>query len=122
MKATGIAFVVYGVTHLNRAREFYEKTLSLQPTHTWINGEEGMVEYDIGAGTLAIGAGPSSIAPSAGGGCAALEVEDFAAAIEHLRSRGCTFRMEPADTPVCQLAVIADPDGNSLMIHKRKGA
>ncbi len=30
------------------------------------------------------------------------------------------FQIEPMETPVCHLAVIFDPDGNSITIHKRK--
>jgi predicted enzyme related to lactoylglutathione lyase len=33
---------------------------------------------------------------------------------------GCTFTLEPMETPVCHMAVISDPDGNSVMIHQRK--
>ena len=28
--------------------------------------------------------------------------------------------MGATDTPVCRFAIICDPDGNRLMIHKRK--
>ena len=57
--------------------------------------------------------------PSAGGSVG-LEVDDFDAAINRLRTTGCTFRLEPMETPVCHMAVVFDPDGNSLMIHRRK--
>jgi predicted enzyme related to lactoylglutathione lyase len=29
------------------------------------------------------------------------------------------FRIEPLTTPVCRMAMIFDPDGNSICIHKR---
>jgi hypothetical protein len=29
------------------------------------------------------------------------------------------FRIEPLTTPVCRMAMIFDPDGNSINIHKR---
>ena len=28
--------------------------------------------------------------------------------------------MEPLETPVCHMAIISDPDGSRLLIHKRK--
>jgi len=28
--------------------------------------------------------------------------------------------MDTYPTPVCQFAVVADPDGNQVMVHKRK--
>lgn len=82
--------------------------------------ELGFVEYDIGAGTLAIGIGAPEWKPSRGGGCAALEVDDFASAMSRLRESGCKFTLEPMETPVCHLAVVSDPDGNSVMIHQKK--
>ena len=60
MKIIEIAFSVYGVTDLPRARRFYEETLGLKPTKTYVKGDLGMVEYDIGAGTLSIGCGAPS--------------------------------------------------------------
>lgn len=80
----------------------------------------GFIEYDIGPGTLAIGCGAPLFKPCEGGGAIALEVEDFEESINHLKSKGCSFPMEPAETPVCRLATIADPDGNYIIIHKRK--
>jgi len=50
----------------------------------------------------------------------ALEVEEFDAAVRRLREHGVKFLAEPHETPVCHLVTIADPDGNLLIIHKRK--
>jgi predicted enzyme related to lactoylglutathione lyase len=47
-------------------------------------------------------------------------VDDFEEMVNRLRENDCTFVSEPTETPVCYIAVISDPDGNSLMIHKRK--
>lgn len=78
------------------------------------------VEYDIGPSTLAIGNGAPEWKPSRGGGCVGLEVENFAEAVARLRERGATFLVEPMETPVCHMAIISDPDGNSITIHRRK--
>jgi predicted enzyme related to lactoylglutathione lyase len=78
------------------------------------------VEYDIGPGTLGIGNATPDWEPSPGGGSAGLEVDDFEAAIARLRSSGCVFRLEPLETPICHMAVVSDPDGNSVTIHRRK--
>ncbi len=122
MKFTEIAFTVYGVTNLKRARAFYEEILGLKPTKAYVKGDLGMIEYDIGPGTLAIGAGAPQFKPAAGGGVAALEVDDFAAAVQRLREHGVKFMAEPHETPVCHLLTIADPDGNLLLLHHRKPA
>jgi len=120
VKVIEIAFTVYPVTDLKRARQFYEGTLGLKATHVFGDEKTGMVEYDIGPGTLAIGAGAPNFKPSAGGGCAALEVDDFGAMVSRLRESGCTFVSEPTETPICHIAVVSDPAGNTVMIHKRK--
>jgi len=52
--------------------------------------------------------------PSPDGCSAALEVEDFDAAIKQLRGHNVKFRMEPMDCPSCRMAMIFDPDGNTF--------
>lgn len=120
MKIKEIGFVVYPVTSLAKARPFYEGVLGLTPPVVHESGGMGWVEYDIASGTLAIGAGALQFAPSSGGGCVALEVEDFEASVAGLREKGVKFTVEPMETPVCHLAGFSDPDGNSLMLHRRK--
>ena len=120
MKVTEIAFTGYPVTDLKRARQFYEVVLGLKPSHVFGDEKAAWVEYDIGPGTLAITNGAPDWKPSAGGGAVALEVDDFDAAVTHLKQNGASFRLEPIGTPVCRMAVIADPDGNSITIHRRK--
>jgi catechol 2,3-dioxygenase-like lactoylglutathione lyase family enzyme len=114
-----IAFIGYPVTDLERSRRFYEGTLGLKQTSFFGDENAAWIEYDIGPGTLAIGNGAPQWKPSPGGGVAGLEVEDFDAAIARLKADGVSFQHEPADTPVCRMAVVFDPDGNSLIIHKR---
>ena len=120
MKVIEIAFVVYPVTDSKRARRFYEGTLGLTASRVFGNETQGMIEYDIGPGTLAIGWGVSQFKPSAGGGCAALEVDDFDAVVSRLRRDNVKFVVEPTETPVCRIGIVADPDSNSVMIHNRK--
>ena len=50
----------------------------------------------------------------------AFEVENFETAVAELKAAGVPFDMEPLETPVCYMAVVTDPDGNSLFIHQRK--
>ena len=122
MKIIEIAFVSYPVTDLKRARAFYEGVLGLKQTHVFGNPEEtAWIEYDIGAGTLSIGNGAPEWKPSSGGGIVGLEVEDFDVAVAELKGAGVQFKSEPFETPVCRMAPILDPDGNSIIIHKRKG-
>ena len=120
IRAKEIAFSCYPVTDFARARGFYEGVLGLKSTLLY--GEPGgmqWAEYDIGGGTLSIGCAPQ-MKPSPDGCSVALEVEDFDAAVAQLRQHQVRFRFEPLETPVCRMAIIFDPDGNSLLIHQRK--
>ena len=121
LKITELAFTCYPVKDMARARKFYEDVLGLKPTMT-IGEPGGMqwTEYDIGSGTLALGAGAPDWNPRADGCSVGLEVADFDAAIAHLRANNVTFKMEPFPTPVCHMALISDPEGNTICIHKRK--
>ena len=122
MQVTEIAFSIYPVTDLKRARSFYEGTLGLKPGMVYEGDDAGYIEYEIGPGVLAIGMGAQMGKPSQDGGSVALEVEDFDAAIKELREFGSKFLLEPMDFPGCQMAAILDPFGNTLAIHRRKTA
>ena len=50
----------------------------------------------------------------------ALEVDDFENAVAELKAAGVPVSFEPMESPVCHFAIVRDPDGNALMIHKRK--
>ena len=116
MKVKAIAFVGIPVTDMKPAREFYEGVLGLQPDPEMTN--EMWLEYPIGSGTIALGCIGEQWKPSSDGTSAALEVENLEAAIARLRERKIHF--DEVDSPVCRMAVIQDPDGNKLIIHKLK--
>jgi predicted enzyme related to lactoylglutathione lyase len=112
-----VAFVAIAVSDKERARKFYQETLELKPTTTAMEG--GWVEYDIGPVTIGVGCHPAW-QPSRDGTTVAFEVDDFDATYDKLKKRGVTFDMEKLETPVCWMAQFRDPDGNKLLIHKRK--
>jgi predicted enzyme related to lactoylglutathione lyase len=115
---TEIAFTGTPVTDIKRAREFYEGVLGLKPT---MESAGGMwVEYGIRGATFAIGCYGDVWKPSQEGTCVGFEVDDLDAELDRLKSRGVKFGMEAMDTPVCRFAIICDPDGNRILIHKRK--
>ncbi len=121
MKAMDIAFCCYPVASLKRARTFYEGALGLKATSVWVkNDSSGMIEYGIGPATLAIGAGSDNFKIGEGGASVAIEVDDFDAAVKNLKAKKCKFLFEPTETPVCHMALVSDPDGNKIMMHKRK--
>jgi len=114
-----VAFFCYPVTDIARSRAFYEGVLQLKPSQ--VTEKPGMtwIEYDIGATTLCIGIAPGWT-PSTEGGNVALEVDDFEKSVAALKAKNVPFTMEPLETPVCHMAIISDPDGSRLLIHKRK--
>jgi predicted enzyme related to lactoylglutathione lyase len=115
---TEIAFTGTPVTDMKRAREFYEGALGLKPAMEAGGGI--WVEYEIGGATFALGCVGDSWKPSADGTCLAFEVDNLDAELSRLKSRNVKFHMEVTDSPVCRFAIVLDPDGNKVMIHKRK--
>jgi predicted enzyme related to lactoylglutathione lyase len=118
MKIKAIGFVAVPVTDINRARSFYEEVLGLKASGEMMQGR--WIEYDVGDDTLAIANVSDTWTPSDQGTGAALEVEDFDDAIKRLNDRHVRFATDPFETPCCHMAVIQDPDGNKLIIHKLK--
>lgn len=117
-----IAFIGYPVNDVPRARAFYETVLGLKPSAVFGEGDKQWIEYDVGPSTLAISNMAPEWQPSAQGPSIALEVEDFDVAIAALKAAGVTFTLAPTASPVCRLAVVLDPEGNSVAIHKRNPA
>lgn len=113
-----IAFSCYAVKDMARARQFYEGVLNLKITSETNTPNGQWVEYDIGPHTLALGCAPG-FSPSPDGCAVALEVENFDEALDALRTHKVKFRFDPFTTPVCRMLAIFDPDGNSVIIHKR---
>ncbi len=120
MPFTEVAFTCYPVTDLAAARAFYEGVLNLKVGMVTDMGEQGTwIEYELGAHTFGIGKSPGWN-PSADGPNCALETDDFDGTIAALKTAGASFRMDPFETPVCRMAMVLDPAGNTLIIHQRK--
>jgi predicted enzyme related to lactoylglutathione lyase len=115
-----VAFTMYPVANMERARHFYEKTLGLALGKISANG--AWVEYDLPGGgcfaltTLAQGVNPSHEA----GGSIAFEVDDLNSLVSRLKNEGVIFKLDVFSSPVCQMAVILDPEGNALILHQLK--
>ena len=108
-----IAFTVYPVTDMKRARRFYEEQLGLvlttKPHDVW-------VEYDPPGGCFAL---TTTMKPATSGGAMiAFEVENVDALTDKLRTNGVVVKMEPIQTPVCRMSVVVDPEGNSVLLHQ----
>ncbi len=121
LKVSEVAFFGYPVSDMKRAKDFYERVLGLKvgeideeipvmPGKYW-------VEYEVGSQTFAIS---NAWEPSGQNGPSiAFEVEDFEEAMNHLKKEGVKIVAECIETPVCRIALIEDPAGNGITIHKR---
>lgn len=124
LQVTGLAFALYHVSDVARARRFYGETLGLKtcmemefaPGQWW-------VEFDIG--------GPSALAitnfesPATNAGPSpgvALEVTNYDEALARLQAAGVALTWGPNESPLCHCFAVKDPDGNDLYLHHRKPA
>jgi catechol 2,3-dioxygenase-like lactoylglutathione lyase family enzyme len=123
INATAIAFTGYPVTDMDRARGFYEGILGLKEARKWEHNGRAWVEYELEGAALAVTNMAMEIwKPSSDGPSVALEVADFDAAVAALRKAGVPFAVEPVDNGGCFLAVVTDPDGNAIAIHRNKNS
>lgn len=114
---TSLAFVLYPVTDIPRARAFYEGTLGLRMTHEFGGA---WFEYDLGDTTFAIASSDAEHPTPVRGALAAFEVDDLGAEVARLRARGVEPARATVDTPVCRFVSLHDPDGNEVLLHQRK--
>ena len=90
MNVTGVDFVTVPTRDIEEADRFYGDVLGLERSKQW--GDRPAREYETGSLTLAL-----------------MQSDAF----------GVEFRGDTIDSGVCHMAIFADPDGNSLMLHHR---
>ena len=113
---TSIAFTVYPVTDIARSRNFYENVLGMTLSN---NFRDEWLEYDLGDSSFAITNLDMGHTPGAKGAVVAFEATDLDSFVTTLKEKSVTFVAEIFPTPVCRMAVIQDPDGNHITIHRR---
>ena len=109
-------FVSVPVQDLERARKFYIETLGFHcpaPDAGFPELETGNVSVYLVDPTAMGGTFAPHTAPIA------LRVPDVAEARRKLEEAGVEFQGEIRDTGVCHMAFFDDPEGNSLMLHRR---
>jgi predicted enzyme related to lactoylglutathione lyase len=114
-----VAFTMYPIRDVPRARGFYEETLGLKIGLNGSQGDKWWIEYDLpGGGCVAltnfIPDEPSAVA----GGTIAFEVEDLDTVIAQLQSKGATFRGDVVHGPNCRMITCLDTEGNSIILHQ----
>jgi predicted enzyme related to lactoylglutathione lyase len=112
-------FVAVPVQDLERAAEFYGKTLGLPQNP---NTGPRWIEFELGNVSLAL-VSPEVMGPEfeARGHQMpiALRVADVDEARQKLEGEGVEFLHGTIDSGVCHIANFSDPDGNTLQLHRR---
>jgi catechol 2,3-dioxygenase-like lactoylglutathione lyase family enzyme len=119
---TGIAYAVYHVTDVTRARRFYGETLGLKvclemefaPGQWWIEYEAG------GPSALVLTNFESPATNATRSPGVALEVANFEETLARVRAAGVEPTWGPNEGPMCHCFAVKDPDGNDLYFHRRK--
>jgi predicted enzyme related to lactoylglutathione lyase len=115
---SGVDFITVPTRDFEQASDFYGNVLGLQRSKRW--GDRPAGEFETGNLTIAlmqtdafgIEFEPHSLP-------IALHVDDVESARAQLEANGVTFLADTMDTGVCHMAHFKDPDGNTLMLHKR---
>jgi predicted enzyme related to lactoylglutathione lyase len=115
---TGVDFVTVPTDDFEASVHFYGTVLGLPAGKRW--GDRPAAEFQAGNLTLAV------MDPTAFGQefrphslPIALQVDDVAAAREHLEAQGVRFVSDMIDSGVCHQAIFVDPAGNALGLHHR---
>jgi predicted enzyme related to lactoylglutathione lyase len=112
----GIDVHTYLVKDPKRAVKFYRDTLGLPMSVELSQGAEFELADGATFGVWKMQDG--SWHPSAG---VMFAVEDCSAAVDHYREHGVKILDGPIDTGDCFMAVCEDTEGNSFLLHQRKG-
>ncbi|RDZ27795.1 VOC family protein [Lysobacter silvisoli] len=116
-----VAFTLYPIHDVARARAFYEQTLGLSLSSHGNRGDQWWLEYDLPeGGCLALTNFVPDAPSDTAGGTIALEVADLDALIADLKGKGVQFKSDVIHSPVCRMAVCLDSEGNSILLHQLK--
>ena len=110
-------FVSVPVTDMERSIRFYGETLGLDQV-----GDGGFPEFQLGENLSLYLIDLTNVGREFAGphtAYIALRVPDVETTRSELEASGVTFAGETHDSGVCHMAFFHDPDGNSLMLHRR---
>ena len=111
-------FVSVPVTDMERSIAFYGETLGLPRA----SRTDGWPEFQLGDNVSLYLVDATNIGREFEGphtASIALRVPDVEAARQALAANGVEFPGGTFDTGVCHMAIFHDPDGNTLMLHRR---
>ncbi len=114
-----VAFTMYPITDVPRAREFYETKLGLAIGSHGNQGDKWWIEYDLpGGGCFALTNFTDEKPSATSGGTIAFEVEDLDKLIANLKAQDVEFRSDVIQGPNCRMSVCLDSEGNSILLHQ----
>ena len=112
MKVETVDFLTIPTRDVPRAVAWYTEVLGLEP------GGEGEVETpNVTLSFWNPEQAGEAFAPHLGG--FALRVADVEEARSELEAKGVRFKGETYDSGVCHMGFFEDPDGNTLILHRR---
>jgi catechol 2,3-dioxygenase-like lactoylglutathione lyase family enzyme len=112
MKVETVDFLTIPTRDIDRAVAFYTDVLGLE------RGAEGEVETpNVTISFWNPERDGEEFRPHVGG--FAIRVADVAEARRELEARGVEFIGETYDSGVCQMGFFKDPDGNTVILHRR---
>jgi predicted enzyme related to lactoylglutathione lyase len=116
--AERVDFIAVPTLDQDRSVRFYGETLGLPKNP---KSSEHWVEFETANVTIAIlpheYTGRPEFTPSSAP--IAIRVPDVAEARTKLEAAGVRFHGATIDSGVCHIAPFSDPDGNSLLLHRR---
>ena len=116
-RITGMDLSGYMVKDAERAIAFYRDILGLEPVTVYPQNRGA--EYELPDGTtFGLWGGGGAVMPFQPSNGILFAVDDLDAAVSALEARGIPVMRR--ETPACFMAVIADTEGNSVFLHKRK--
>ena len=117
MKVRGIDITTYLVKDPQRAKAFYRDTMGFELTQDY--GDNGG-EFTFPDGTT-FGLWKMEDGTWNAGDGVMFNVDDVPKAVEYFRSRGVKIAEHRHDGEHCTMAFGEDSEGNSFILHQRKG-
>ncbi len=117
VRITGIDLSGYMTKDYDRAMAFYGGVLGLEPTKVYPGGAGA--EFELADGTTFGLWNPGDTMPFRPASGLLFAVEDLDAAKAALKAHGVPITMEH-ESEICFMAMCDDPDGNAVVLHKRK--
>lgn len=112
-----IAYTLYPVVDMSRARKFYQEELGLVASAEYADGQ--WVEYESGGCFVLTSLAPVTPSRNSGGNIA-FEVDDVATLTTQLQKNGVEIQMDVTETPSHLMSVVVDPEGNGVTLCQLK--